>query len=69
MSSINDLIHTNSQLAARIGVRTERYRVIKILNDLTREFDMDETTVRFLKVALKRISEESGEELLNAGKS
>jgi len=69
MSSINDLIHTNSQLAARIGVRTERYRVIKILNDLTREFDMDEATVRFLKVALKRISEESSEELLNAGKS
>lgn len=69
MSSINDLIHTNSQLAAQIGVRTERYRVIKILNDLTHEFDMDETTIRFLKVALIRISEESSEESLNAGKS
>jgi hypothetical protein len=33
MSELNDLIHTNAQHAFAIGVKTERERIIKLLEE------------------------------------
>lgn len=58
MSDFQDVIHRMGKISVDTGIRTERYRVLKILNDLTEEFDMDDTTARYVAVAIKRILEE-----------
>lgn len=58
MSDFQDVIHRMGKISVETGIRTERYRVLKILNDLTEEFDMDDTTARYVAVAIKRILEE-----------
>lgn len=63
-TELNDLIHSTTALAMRSGIRSERYRILKILTDLCEEFDMNDTTNRYVAVAVKRIMEES-----NAGRS
>lgn len=59
MSDFQDVIHRMGKISVETGIRTERYRVLKILNDLTEEFDMDDTTARYVAVAIKRILEEN----------
>lgn len=40
-TDINDLIHTNARSAFKQGVKTERNRILKALEDLTFRDDLD----------------------------
>ena len=48
MSDLQDLIHTNAHNAYEIGVRTERQRIITLLENMTEEFTRKEELERYL---------------------
>jgi hypothetical protein len=50
MSELNDLIHTNAQNAFAIGVRTERERIIKLLEE---DEDANHYALRLIKAEQK----------------
>ena len=55
MGEFQDVIHRLGQVSVETGIRTERYRVLQILNDLPKEFKNNDHVVRAIAVATKRI--------------
>jgi len=63
MGEFQDVIHRLGRVSVETGIRTERYRVLQILQDLPAEFNHNDRVVRAVAVATKRILEEElGEE-------
>lgn len=62
MSDFQDVIHRLGKVSVETGIRTERYRVLKILQDIPAEFNNNDRVVRAVAVACKRILEEEFEE-------
>jgi|DEB0MinimDraft_10_1074344.scaffolds.fasta_scaffold321668_2 hypothetical protein len=63
MGEFQDVIHRLGQVSVETGIRSERYRILKILQDLPQEFSNNDRVVRAVAVATKRILEEEfGEE-------
>lgn len=62
MSDFQDVIHRLGKVSVETGIRTERYRVLKILQDIPAEFNNNDRVVRAVAVARKRILEEEFEE-------
>jgi hypothetical protein len=55
VSDFQDVIHRLGKVSVETGIRTERYRVLQILNDLPKEFNNNDHVVRAIAVATKRI--------------
>jgi hypothetical protein len=58
MGDFQDVIHRLGQVSVETGIRTERYRILKILQDLPEEFSNNDRVVRAVAVATKRILED-----------
>lgn len=58
MGEFQDVIHRLGQISVETGIRTERYRVLQILQNLPAEFNNNDRVVRAVAVATKRILEE-----------
>lgn len=58
MSDFQDVIHRLGKVSVETGIRSERYRVLKILQDIPAEFNNNDRVVRAVAVACKRILEE-----------
>lgn len=58
MGEFQDVIHRLGQVSVETGIRTERYRILKILQDLPEEFSNNDRVVRAVAVATKRILED-----------
>lgn len=58
MGEFQDVIHRLGQVSVETGIRTERYRVLQILNNLPAEFNHNDRVVRAVAVATRRILEE-----------
>lgn len=58
MSDFQDVIHRLGKVSVETGIRTERYRILRILQDIPAEFNNNDRVVRAVAVACKRILEE-----------
>lgn len=58
MSDFQDVIHRLGKVSVETGIRSERYRILKILQDIPAEFNNNDRVVRAVAVASKRILEE-----------
>lgn len=58
MSDFQDVIHRLGKVSVETGIRSERYRILKILQDIPAEFNNNDRVVRAVAVACKRILEE-----------
>lgn len=58
MGEFQDVIHRLGQVSVETGIRTERYRVLQILQNIPAEFNNNDRVVRAVAVATKRILEE-----------
>ena len=58
MSDFQDVIHRLGKVSVETGIRTERYRILRILQDIPAEFNNNDRVVRAVAVGCKRIVEE-----------